>query len=120
MRQTLRRACAACARNKHSCDRRTPRCSRCIKRNVHCTYANEPLTLAATAASAAAPRPGPTEHHGLEHSLDHGALTNYHGLGSLDPFDSYPPTRLPRPRVERLIHSCRCLSLVLHATTRPR
>ncbi|KAK1585042.1 uncharacterized protein LY79DRAFT_690743 [Colletotrichum navitas] len=33
-----------------------------------------------------------------------GALTNYR-FGSLDPFDSYPQTRLPREQVQRLIHS---------------
>ncbi|EAW12050.1 Zn(II)2Cys6 transcription factor domain-containing protein [Aspergillus clavatus NRRL 1] len=44
MRQTLRRSCAACAKAKHSCDLRTPRCSRCLKRQVPCLYANEPLT----------------------------------------------------------------------------
>ncbi|EXF73800.1 hypothetical protein CFIO01_05731 [Colletotrichum fioriniae PJ7] len=102
MRQTLRRSCAACAKSKHSCDLRTPRCSRCIKRKVLCAYANEPLT-AAPAASGSAPggsaisSPGPP----LDGS---GALTNYR-FGSLDPFDSYPQTRLPRKQVQRLIHS---------------
>ncbi|CAI4212073.1 unnamed protein product [Parascedosporium putredinis] len=33
-----------------------------------------------------------------------GSLTNYR-FGSLDPFESYPPTRLPREHVQRLIHS---------------
>ncbi|KAE8409626.1 hypothetical protein BDV37DRAFT_277966 [Aspergillus pseudonomiae] len=97
MRQTLRRSCTACAKSKHSCDLRTPRCSRCIKRNVQCNYANEPLT-----ALPAAPGRGDG---GSPRPLDgSGALTAYR-LGSLDPFDSYPQTRLPRERVQRLIHS---------------
>ncbi|SPO00304.1 uncharacterized protein DNG_03149 [Cephalotrichum gorgonifer] len=75
MRQTLRRSCSACARSKHSCDLRTPRCSRCIKRKVECLYANEPLTAAVPAAP------------------------------DRDPFESYPQTRLPREHVQRLIHS---------------
>ncbi|CRJ83597.1 hypothetical protein BN1708_009082 [Verticillium longisporum] len=91
MRQTLRRSCAACARSKHSCDLRTPRCSRCLKRNVQCLYANEPLT----ASSVSSEQPGREEAW---------ALTTYR-FGSLDPFDSYPQTRLPRAQVQRLIHS---------------
>ncbi|KAK0707318.1 hypothetical protein B0H67DRAFT_602680 [Lasiosphaeris hirsuta] len=79
MRQTLRRSCAACARAKHSCDLRTPRCSRCIKRRVPCVYANEPLTAVPEIMALR--------------------------LGSLDPFDSYPQTRLRRDHVQRLIHS---------------
>ncbi|KAK1464252.1 hypothetical protein CMEL01_13013 [Colletotrichum melonis] len=102
MRQTLRRSCAACAKSKHSCDLRTPRCSRCIKRKVLCAYANEPLT-AAPAASGSSPGGSATSSPGP--SLDgSGALTNYR-FGSLDPFDSYPQTRLPRQQVQRLIHS---------------
>ncbi|POR33131.1 Uncharacterized protein TPAR_06667 [Tolypocladium paradoxum] len=97
MRQTLRRSCAACAKSKHSCDLRTPRCSRCIKRKVQCVYANEPLT----APSAAPGR----EDGGLIRPLEgSGTLTGYR-FGSLDPFDSYPQTRLPREHVQRLIHS---------------
>ncbi|RDL36522.1 Uncharacterized protein BP5553_05874 [Venustampulla echinocandica] len=88
MRQTLRRSCATCAKSKHSCDLRTPRCSRCLKREVQCVYVNEPLT---------APPAAPTQEDG-------GLITDYR-LGSLDPFDSYPQTRLPRKHVERLIHS---------------
>jgi hypothetical protein len=89
MRHTLRRSCSACAKSKHSCDLATPRCSRCIKRNAQCLYANEPLT-------ALAPPDAPETS---------GALTGYR-LASLDPFESYPPTRLPRDHVHRLIHSC--------------
>ncbi|KAK4133224.1 hypothetical protein BT67DRAFT_405294 [Trichocladium antarcticum] len=84
MRQTLRRSCAACAKSKHSCDLGTPRCSRCIKRKAQCLYANQPLTAAPPAPS--------------------GTLTHYR-FGSLDPFNSYPHTRLPRQQVQRLIHS---------------
>ncbi|KAB8224099.1 hypothetical protein BDV33DRAFT_199836 [Aspergillus novoparasiticus] len=97
MRQTLRRSCTACAKSKHSCDLRTPRCSRCIKRDVQCNYANEPLT-----ALPAAPGWGDG---GSSRPLEgSGTLTAYR-FGSLDPFDSYPQTRLPRERVQRLIYS---------------
>ncbi|KAF7589268.1 hypothetical protein BBP40_004526 [Aspergillus hancockii] len=97
MRQTLRRSCAACAKFKHSCDLRTPRCSRCIKRKVECVYANEPLT---------APPAAPGQDDGGSTRALHGVgtLTSYR-IGSLDPFDSYPQTRLPREQVQRLIHS---------------
>ncbi|RMZ46129.1 hypothetical protein AFCA_003248 [Aspergillus flavus] len=97
MRQTLRRSCTACAKSKHSCDLRTPRCSRCVKRDVPCNYANEPLT-----ALPAAPGWGDG---GSSRPLEtSGTLTAYR-FGSLDPFDSYPQTRLPRERVQRLIYS---------------
>jgi hypothetical protein len=98
MRHTLRRSCSACARSKHSCDLLTPRCSRCIKRNVQCVYANEPLT------ALVAPTNG-VLHHGtiVPHSY---ALTGFYRFASVDPFESYPPTRLPRDHVQRLIHSC--------------
>ncbi|KAJ0421364.1 hypothetical protein BJY00DRAFT_111559 [Aspergillus carlsbadensis] len=98
MRRTLRRSCAACAKFKHSCDLRTPRCTRCIKRNVLCVYANEPLT-------AAGPVVAGSEERGSARLLDgSGSLTGYR-FASLDPFDSYPSTRLPRGHVQRLIHS---------------
>ncbi|KGO36364.1 Protein of unknown function DUF3468 [Penicillium expansum] len=96
MRQSLRRSCAACAKSKTSCDLRTPRCSRCIKRKVECAYANEPSAGPATPGwqngASTNPLDGP------------GTLTNYR-FGSLDPFDSYPQTRLPREHVQRLIYS---------------
>ncbi|KAF4770956.1 hypothetical protein HAV15_012504 [Penicillium sp. str.  len=96
MRQSLRRSCAACARSKSSCDLRTPRCSRCVKRQVECAYANEPSTGPATSGwqnrASTSPLDGP------------GTLTNYK-FGSLDPFESYPPTRLPREHVQRLIYT---------------
>lgn len=96
MRQTLRRSCAACAKSKHSCDLRIPRCSRCIKRQVQCVYANEPWTAPAA--------PGRDDGGSLTPLEGPGTLTSYR-FGSLDPFDSYPQTRLPRERVQRLIHS---------------
>ncbi|KAK4234394.1 hypothetical protein C8A03DRAFT_47259 [Achaetomium macrosporum] len=88
MRHTLRRSCSACAKSKHSCDLGTPRCSRCIKRGIQCLYANEPLT-------AVSP--------GVDKSALSGSLSRYR-FASLDPFDSYPPTRLHRDHVQRLIH----------------
>ncbi|KAJ5779276.1 hypothetical protein N7457_006996 [Penicillium paradoxum] len=96
MRQTLRRSCAACAKSKSSCDLGKPRCSRCVKRQVDCAYANEPSTSPAT--------PGWQNIGAVTSGLDgSGTLTNYR-FGSLDPFDSYPPTRLPREHVQRLIY----------------
>ncbi|OLN88055.1 hypothetical protein CCHL11_00219 [Colletotrichum chlorophyti] len=95
MRQTLRRSCAACAKSKHSCDLRTPRCSRCVKRKVLCVYVNQPLT--AQPAPAGRGDGAPLGGAG-------GTLTSY-TFGSVDPFDSYPQTRLPRKQVQRLIHS---------------
>ncbi|KZN85617.1 hypothetical protein EN45_098070 [Penicillium chrysogenum] len=95
MRQSLRRSCAACARSKSSCDLRTPRCSRCIKRQVECAYANEPSTGPATSGWQNGASTSPLD--------ESGTLTNYR-FGSLDPFDSYPQTRLPREHVQRLIY----------------
>ncbi|RAK73781.1 Zn(II)2Cys6 transcription factor [Aspergillus fijiensis CBS 313.89] len=111
MSRTLRRSCTACYKYKHSCDLRTPRCSRCIKRNVPCVYANQPLTAPEDSGSTIAPN----------YST---ALTSYRFPG-LDPFDSYPQTRLPRERVQRLIHSFlhkiafQYYPLDLNATTNP-
>nr|BAX09281.1 hypothetical protein [Aspergillus stellatus] len=94
MRPSLRRSCAACAKYKHSCDLRTPRCSRCIKRNVQCVYANEPLTA-----------PIHTGHGGSIVPINGLFPLSTYRSGSLDPFDSYPATRLPREHVQRLIYS---------------
>ncbi|KAK4157558.1 hypothetical protein C8A00DRAFT_29561 [Chaetomidium leptoderma] len=113
MRHTLRRSCDACARSKHSCDLATPRCSRCVKRKVQCAYANEPLTR-----SLATPDRAGT---GASGAL---ARTGYR-FAAVDPFDSYPPTRLPREHVQRLIHSFlhkiafQYYPLDLNATTNP-
>ncbi|KAJ5504417.1 hypothetical protein N7463_007291 [Penicillium fimorum] len=76
MRQSLRRSCAACAKSKSSCDLRTPRCSRCIKRQVECAYANEPSTGSAT--------PGWQNGESTNPLSGYGTLTNYR-FGSLDP-----------------------------------
>lgn len=94
MRRTLRRSCAACARSKHSCDLGSPSCSRCVKRRVQCIYANEPLTATATPATA-------TDLARLSPTLAAGSH-----FASVDPFESYPQTRLRRDHVQRLIHSC--------------
>ncbi|GAD98605.1 hypothetical protein PVAR5_7303 [Paecilomyces variotii No. 5] len=96
MRPTLRRSCAACAKSKSSCDLRIPRCSRCVKRKVHCTYTNEPLTTVAAPVQEDVRSGWP---------LRGSSILNDYRLCSFDPFDSYPQTRLPREHVQRLIHS---------------
>lgn len=117
MRATLRRSCDACARAKHSCDLRTPRCSRCLKRNCPCIYANEPLTSSSITGSLSSTRADAASHqHAVEEPPVHVAAdirtpTSLSGpmvlaRGNIDPFDSYPQTRLPRARVQRLIHHC--------------
>ncbi|KAH9899010.1 hypothetical protein F4778DRAFT_181660 [Xylariomycetidae sp. FL2044] len=108
MRPSLRRACAACAKKKHKCDRRTPQCSRCVRRKITCKYTNEPWTTSATTpeqTSAISPESAQDEAARCQSlQLAAGALTNYR-IASVDPFDSYPPTRLPRDQVQRLMHS---------------
>ncbi|KAH0359164.1 hypothetical protein KCU65_g10102, partial [Aureobasidium melanogenum] len=94
MRRTLRRSCAACARSKYSCDLRTPTCSRCIKRRIQCEYANEPLTAPPTTLK---PDAAPSSIVLLPADTSR--------FSSLDPFESYPQTRLGRQHVQRLIHS---------------
>ncbi|KAG9189208.1 hypothetical protein G6011_06076 [Alternaria panax] len=98
MRRTLRRSCDACARSKLSCDLRTPRCSRCLKRKASCVYANEPLTsspLETTYSYNAnvVQRESPTS----------PILWFDPGTQAFDPFDAHPMTRLPRARVQQLI-----------------
>jgi len=100
MRQTLRRSCTACAKSKVKCNLRTPQCFRCSKRHTQCEYANEPLTATLTSAEQKAGQPSM-----------HLQSLDTDRFGSLDPFDSYPPTRLPREQVQRLIYTCTCLSL---------
>ncbi|KAL2209604.1 hypothetical protein CC79DRAFT_684759 [Sarocladium strictum] len=122
MRTTLRRSCDACAKAKHGCDLKTPKCSRCLRRNVPCVYANAP-------AASLAPNTSPTTHDGSlarigsrdqwstpSPVLSASARTTPEvfdqsaGLlignvdSSFDPFDSYPATRVPRPQIQRLIH----------------
>ncbi|KAL6406993.1 hypothetical protein AUP68_09814 [Ilyonectria robusta] len=113
MRATLRRSCDACAKAKHGCDLRTPRCSRCIKRKTNCVYTNEPLTSSpetsgnstlavrdneeVTSLTLRERRSAPV------HSESSTWVLNTTDA-SFDPFDSYPPTRLPRVHVQRLIY----------------
>jgi hypothetical protein len=121
MRTTLRRSCDACAKAKHSCDLQTPRCSRCTKRKSACVYANEPLTSSRRThiPPSSTPRSSRVVEKDGEVSsavVRHGRITSRTpessvGLlnpvnASLDPFDSYPPTRLPRAHVQLLIHHC--------------
>ncbi|KAJ5815165.1 hypothetical protein N7474_006942 [Penicillium riverlandense] len=98
MRQTLRRSCAACAKSKCSCDLSKPRCSRCVKRQLQCVYANEP-SAAPPAAS------GQADNESIKKLVESNTIPSYR-FGGLDPFDSYPQTRLPREHAQRLIHSC--------------
>ncbi|TVY14005.1 hypothetical protein LARI1_G008087 [Lachnellula arida] len=121
MRATLRRSCNACAKAKHRCDLRTPHCSRCVKKKFNCIYANEPLTSSpdrnesppsetsgngwsavvnGSEVSTMTLRDGPTTPKISDTSV--GLLNP--GNAYLDPFDSYPPTRLPRATAQRLIH----------------
>ncbi|KFG86026.1 hypothetical protein MANI_010437 [Metarhizium anisopliae] len=111
MRATLRRSCDACAKAKHRCDLQTPQCSRCIKRRARCVYANQPLTSSDTSGTASWP---------CDDEFDTLATSSHPNVSlavrpaspvwlvdpantSYDPFDSYPPTRLPRLHVQRLI-----------------
>ncbi|KAH7131341.1 hypothetical protein EDB81DRAFT_808390 [Dactylonectria macrodidyma] len=113
MRATLRRSCDACAKAKHGCDLRTPRCSRCIKRGTSCVYTNEPLTSSSKTHTATSTLAVQNEEDMLSLTRgdvsitselsDNSAWTLDTTDGSFDPFDSYPPTRLPRVHVQRLI-----------------
>lgn len=118
MRATLRRSCDACAKAKLSCDLRTPQCSRCIKRKSTCAYANEPLTTSPNAYASYSATSGSST-PAVEESLiiaRNGRITPTSeegpagllnpAVGSFDPFDSYPPARLPRVLVQNLIHHC--------------
>ncbi|KAK0114048.1 hypothetical protein ONS95_014288 [Cadophora gregata] len=99
MRRTLRRSCAACAKAKHKCDLHNPRCSRCISRKLQCVYANEPISSPGSSTLAV---PSINQSSGSSNSkLSTFSVTI--GSNSFDPFDSYPPTSLPRSRVQNLI-----------------
>ncbi|KAF3062975.1 hypothetical protein CFAM422_010526 [Trichoderma lentiforme] len=120
MRTTLRRSCNACAKAKLGCDLRIPQCSRCIKRNSKCVYANKPLNSPLDAYGSSKevtsysppavdivaevisvlPQDGET----ISQFSENPAWIRNPATASFDPFDSYPPTRLPRLHVQRLIH----------------
>ncbi|KAI5458810.1 hypothetical protein BGZ63DRAFT_52493 [Mariannaea sp. PMI_226] len=119
MRATLRRSCDACAKAKHSCDLLTPRCSRCIKRKSTCVYANQPLTSSrhANASSRNARRLTAGANGERSSNMDmardesvspgfpDSSVVQLNSIdASFDPFDSHPPTRLPRAHVQRLMH----------------
>lgn len=118
MRTTLRRSCNACAKAKHSCDLGTPKCSRCVKRKVTCTYANEPLSSSSSSSSSEpsvrgrsvdkseTKRPSSKSHDSDAYHHSSMALSTPVNA-SFDPFDSYPATRLPRVHVQRLIQHCK-------------
>lgn len=116
MRKTLRRACSACAKAKHSCDLRTPRCSRCVKRDCSCVYANEPLTATSTrfediGDGFQSPQVSKFFHSGSRLpsrsrrnvTSDVSELSISLDSHLIDPFDSYPSTNLPRLRVQALM-----------------
>ncbi|KAF8853142.1 hypothetical protein BDZ45DRAFT_598946 [Acephala macrosclerotiorum] len=119
MRATLRRSCNACAKAKQRCDLRIPQCSRCMKRKSSCIYENEPLTSSLHTYDPSSETLGngkPAIRNNFEVSsmaVRNGRITpkfreSSLGMGnpgnaSFDPFDSYPPTRLPRVHVQRLI-----------------
>jgi len=121
MRMTLRRSCAACAKAKHGCDLQTPKCSRCVKRNASCIYANEPLTASVAQGGnngglltlsrndlvsvSRSPLSSSDGANTLLSSSDAPALSMPIGA-LLDPFDSLPTTCVPRPRVQNLIYLC--------------
>ncbi|PGG98145.1 hypothetical protein AJ79_08968 [Helicocarpus griseus UAMH5409] len=100
MRQTLRRSCDACAKSKQGCDLRTPRCSHCTKRNIQCLYANEPWAAPLPATSVEQPSASISRPNGST-SLS----IRDDRFRALDPFDSYPQTRLAREHVQRLIYN---------------
>ncbi|MAD86705.1 MAG: hypothetical protein CL912_27425 [Deltaproteobacteria bacterium] len=102
MRRTLRRSCAACAKAKHKCDLHTPRCTRCTLRKIQCVYANEPLSSPGPSSTVSATSQSKKS---LESNLSTLSVTI--GSNSFDPFDSYPPTSLPRSRVQNLIVHCK-------------
>jgi hypothetical protein len=119
MHKTLRRSCAACAKAKHGCDLRTPKCSRCLKRNSDCNYANEPLTWTRAPIEEIG-----SGFHVLQGSKPRtGSVCSIIGGGSgspdlsdlsasldahlFDPFYSYPSTNLPRLRVQGLMKHCK-------------
>ncbi|KAG9246865.1 hypothetical protein BJ878DRAFT_250331 [Calycina marina] len=88
MRRTLQRSCTACAKSKHRCDLQTPKCSRCTERRSKCVYINQPLPTTTARPIAS---PGRLEMFMISSST------------SVDPFDTYPATDLPRTRVQKLI-----------------
>jgi hypothetical protein len=115
MRKTLRRSCAACAKAKHSCDLRTPKCSRCVKRNCRCDYANEPLTATHVSLGAlsngshpyqASSGPLLLSRSEVSVSPDPSDMSMFFEAHLFDPFESYPSTNLPRLRVQGLMQHC--------------
>ena len=117
---TLRRSCNACAKAKHACDLRTPRCYRCTKRNLTCSYANQPSAAQTSTMGRTVfgTHSKPDQHDSLTQiSTTLGRRTDTRAIrltsvdASFDPFDSYPETRLSRPHAQRLIYHCKRLSI---------
>lgn len=116
MRTTLRRSCDACARAKHGCDLKTPKCSRCLRRKAQCVYANAPAAASDSSGfDGALTRIGSRDRWPRSPTASSGRTTPELSDGtallgpvdaSFDPFDSYPATRVARPQIQRLIHHC--------------
>lgn len=122
MRATLRRSCDACAKAKQSCDLQLPQCSRCLKKNSTCFYANLPLVSSQSRRvsflnTSENNRPNSNTESELstanasDRSSTPKSVEMAVQLSSVvdpffDPFDSYPPTRLSRTHAQRLIQSC--------------
>ncbi|KAK2595459.1 hypothetical protein QQS21_006799 [Conoideocrella luteorostrata] len=112
MPTTLRRSCDSCARAKHRCDLQVPRCSRCLRRKVACVYANQPSSALRDFSDITTVAP---YDHGMSDTHTSTTLTATTESAvpirlfetvdaSLDPFDSYPTTKIPRTHVQRLIY----------------
>jgi hypothetical protein len=118
MSKTLRRSCAACAKAKHRCDLRTPKCSRCVKRNYDCTYANEPLTSRTSALGSLQIKlqTGHGTNPYTAPALLDGATGNVQAMSFeahlFDPFDSYPSIKLPRLRIQGLMQHCKSCTMI--------
>ncbi|PVH91334.1 hypothetical protein DM02DRAFT_678143 [Periconia macrospinosa] len=108
MQQTLRRSCDACARSKLRCDLQLPQCSRCQKRSpseLICVYANAPLSSSAAETATTRRTKFILHKNTVEQASSNPVICLMDpGAAALDPFDSYPQTRLPRVYVQRLIH----------------
>ncbi|KAH9866761.1 hypothetical protein J1614_008454 [Plenodomus biglobosus] len=126
MRLTLRRSCDACAKSKLSCDLRTPQCSRCTKKNTVCVYANQPLTSLLPGTQIFDHSETSPKLSSLHNSVERFSILLTNSIdSSVDPFNSYPRTKLARIQEQRLIQhflsniAFQYYPLDLHASTNP-